>query len=217
MRKAAFLAVALAVSASLANAQGASRSPSEAEMTLYARLMAMTDSRTLDRELVDSALVSTWAPLRATATLAVGQIGAKHGLPGVVLLTELLNDTDTKVASNAAYALGLLHDSSSVAALSTRARCARRNCARSSMGARRDRSSGSRRDSAGLKKPGSDEGRMIQLLLAAAKLRPVPVAELRPYLAMTSRPSVQWAASYAIARIPCSRWSARPDRAFSDA
>lgn len=41
---------------------------------------------------------------------------------------------------------------------------------------------------------------MIQLLLAAAKLRPVPVEELRPYLRMADRPSVVWAAAYAISR-----------------
>jgi cyclophilin family peptidyl-prolyl cis-trans isomerase/HEAT repeat protein len=197
LRKVAFLGVALAMSASFAHAQVA---PSQKEITLYARLMAMTDSRTLDRELVDSALASSWAPLRATATLAVGQIGAKHGLPGVVLLTELLNDTDTKVASNAAYALGLLHDSTSVTALS-RALDARGAVAREAAWALGEIGAPARAAIlSGLKKPGSDEGRMIQLLLAAAKLRPIPVAELRPYLAITSRPSVQWAASYAIAR-----------------
>ncbi|HEU4878187.1 MAG TPA: HEAT repeat domain-containing protein, partial [Gemmatimonadaceae bacterium] len=201
MRKAAILAVALAVSASVADAQGAFRSPSEAEVTSYARLMAMTDSRTLDRALVDSALVSTWAPLRAAAALAVGQVGVKHGRPGVGLLTELLNDSDVKVASNAAYALGLLHDSSSVGALS-RALDLRIAIAREAAWALGEIGAPARAAIvAGLRKPGADEGRMIQLLLAAAKLRPVPVAELRPYLAMTSKPSVQWAASYAIARI----------------
>ena len=52
----------------------------------------------------------------------------------------------------------------------------------------------------GLAAKPTDDATAIQLLMAASKLRPVPVAELRPYLAMASRPSVQWAAAYAIAR-----------------
>jgi cyclophilin family peptidyl-prolyl cis-trans isomerase/HEAT repeat protein len=192
--------VALVMSASFANAQSVPRAPSPDEVTLYARLMSMTDSRTLDRAIVDSALASSWAPLRAASALAVGQIGAAHGLPGVSLLTELLSDPDSKVASNAAYALGLLHDSSSVSSLSS-ALDGRAVVAREAAWALGEIGAPARAAIlAGLKKTRADEGRMIQLLLAAAKLRPVPVAELRPYLAMSARPSVQWAASYAIAR-----------------
>jgi cyclophilin family peptidyl-prolyl cis-trans isomerase/HEAT repeat protein len=44
-----------------------------------------------------------------------------------------------------------------------------------------------------------DHDTAIQLLLAASKLRPVPLAEIRPYLA-ASHSSVVWAASYALAR-----------------
>jgi len=101
----------------IAGAQAARKSDSSRDVNLYARLLAMTDSRTFDRALVDSALASSWAPLRAAASLAVGQVGATHGIAGAPRLRELLNDPDAIVASNAAYALGLLRDSSSVPSL----------------------------------------------------------------------------------------------------
>src|SRR6266851_2841879 len=99
--------------------QSSKRNNSRRDSDLYARLLAMTDSRTFDRALVDSALASKWAPLRATAALAVGQVGSTHGIAGAPVLRELLGDRDYSVASNAAYALGLLRDSASVLALSS--------------------------------------------------------------------------------------------------
>lgn len=181
-------------------APAAVRAPSDQEVMLYARLMAMTDSRSWDRNLIDSVMASTWAPLRAAGALGVGQVGAR-GKPGLAILHLLLGDSDQTVASNAAYALGLIHDSSSVPALSTALGAAPR-VAREAAWALGEIGAPARGAIiAAMDNPGTDEGRMIQVLLAAAKLRPVPVAELRPYLAMVGRPSVQWAATYAIARI----------------
>ena len=154
----------------------------------------MTDARSFNRSLVDSALLSGWAPLRAAAALAVGQVGAAHGMPGAPVLRVLLTDRDPAVASNAAYALGLLKDSSSVnelfAAVSASPRVgAEAAWALGEIGAlARDRITLS------LAAPDKDEALTIQLLLAAAKLRPVPVAQMRPYLATTNTPSVLWAA-----------------------
>src|SRR5258708_4842515 len=101
------------------SSQSSQRNNSRRDSDLYARLLAMTDSRTFDRPLVDSALASKWAPLRAAAALAVGQVGSAHGIGGAPLLRELLADRDYTVASNAAYALGLLRDSASVLPLSS--------------------------------------------------------------------------------------------------
>jgi HEAT repeat protein len=108
------LASLLVVSAAAdVNAQGSGQS--RRDVALYARLMSMTDSRTFDMALVDSALASSWGALRAAATLAIGQVGASHGMPGAPRLRQLLSDRDLVVASNAAYALGLLRDSTPVA------------------------------------------------------------------------------------------------------
>src|SRR5512140_3377088 len=102
-RSACLIAATVAGLASVAEGQS-TRKPSSLESHLYARLMAMTDSRTFDRQLLDSALASSWAPLRAAGALAIGQVGSAHGMPGAALLRSLLSDRDNSVASNAAYA-----------------------------------------------------------------------------------------------------------------
>lgn len=194
-----YAAVCLAAGTATANAQSV-RSRSVSEAALYARVLAMTDSRTFSASLTDSALASTWAPLRAAAALAVGQVGASHGMPGAPLLRSLLTDHDPVVASNAAYALGLLRDSAGIpplaSALTGQARVAREAAwALGEIGAPARATIIS-----ALGKPGTDEAKTIQLLFAAAKLKPVPVADVRPYLRMSSRPSVVYAAVYAIGR-----------------
>lgn len=188
------------IAAAEAHAQPPVRNPSSSEVRLYARLMSMTDTRTFDRLLVDSALAASWHPLRASAALAVGQTGSPAGNAGARRLRSLLADPDETVASNAAYSLGLLVDSVSVPALAAavegRARVAREAAwALGEIGAPARRAI-----VAALRSPGEDDARTIQLLFAAAKLRPIPMVEIRPYLRMSDKPSVQWAATYVIAR-----------------
>ncbi|HYS69816.1 MAG TPA: HEAT repeat domain-containing protein, partial [Gemmatimonadaceae bacterium] len=89
------------------------------EMRLYAQLLAMTDTRQFDTALIDRALAESWPALRAAATLAIGQVGAERAMPRISRLRALLTDKDVTVAANAAYAIGLLRDSASIAALST--------------------------------------------------------------------------------------------------
>ena len=200
MRRCLVVALSIALTGSTGGAQSAEPAPSAKDVRLYARLMSMTDSRSWNRQIVDSALASSWLPLRAAGTLAIGQIGRAHGIPGLPLLYELLNDPDTIVASNAAYALGLLHDSTSVSSLSTALASAPR-VAREAAWALGEIGSPARNAiTSALASPPRDDAVAIQLLLAAGKLKPVPVPELRSYLAMTTRPSVRWAAVYAIAR-----------------
>jgi cyclophilin family peptidyl-prolyl cis-trans isomerase/HEAT repeat protein len=200
LRSATVALFGIAISALSANAQSV-RAPAASEVAVYARLMAMTDSRTFDPGLVDSAVASSWSPLRAAAALAVGQVGPVHAISGAPLLRSLLADRDAKVASNAAYALGLLHDSASVPALSA-ALSSTPSVARESAWALGEIGAPARTAIVtALASPGNDEARMIQLLFAAAKLRPVPVAAIRPYMSMAARPSVLYAASYAIARV----------------
>jgi cyclophilin family peptidyl-prolyl cis-trans isomerase/HEAT repeat protein len=162
--------------------------------------MAMTDSRTYDKVLLDSVLASNWQPLRRAGALAIGQMGRAHGLPGLQTLRGLLSDQDTETAANAAYALGLLHDSTTVAwleaALGSAAPVAREAAwSLGEIGA-----PATAVITRALAQTPSDDALAIQLLLAAGKIRPLPVASVRPYLAMADRPSVRWAASYAIAR-----------------
>ncbi|MEJ7760935.1 MAG: peptidylprolyl isomerase [Gemmatimonadaceae bacterium] len=160
----------------------------------------MTDSRRLDLALIDTSLASRWAPLRAASALAIGQVGSAVGRPAVGVARALLTDPDLSVASKAAYALGLLHDTAGIGTLAS-ALTASPTVAREAAWALGEIGAPARSIIvAALGSPGTDEARMIQLLLAAAKLRPVPVEEMRPYLRMTGRPSVVWAAAYAISR-----------------
>lgn len=200
LARAVFLVAASLAFVTVVEAQASARAPTADEVRLYSRLLAMTDTREYDAPLVDSALATSWAPLRAAASLAVGQVGAAVAAAGSPRLRGLLSDRDLTVASNAAYALGLLVDSSSVEALAATLDGPPR-VAREAAWALGEIGGPARAAIVtALAKPGNDEARMIQLLLASAKLRPVPVAELRPYLRMHDKPSVVWAATYAIAR-----------------
>src|SRR5687768_846170 len=179
---------------------GGQRTPAIADrdVNLYARLIAMTDTRTLDMPLVEQALGRKWRPLRAAATLAVGQVGADVGMAGAPKLRSLLGDADPNVAANAAYALGLLRDSLAVADLSA-TRDWNSEVGREAAWALGEIGAPARTAIvAGLERRRRADV-SLQLLLAAGKLRPVPLAAIEPYL-RHEHPSVVWAAAYAIAR-----------------
>jgi cyclophilin family peptidyl-prolyl cis-trans isomerase/HEAT repeat protein len=168
------------------------------DVNLYARLLAMTDTRQLDMPLVERALASKSRALRAAATMSIGQVGPDQGRTGAARLRTLLTDRDPGVAADAAYSLGLLHDTASIAAL-TSVLSGAHEVAREASWALGEIGSPARAAIvSGLKgQHGADVA--AQLLLAAAKLRPVPIADIDPYL-HDSNPSVVWAAAYAIAR-----------------
>lgn len=183
-----------------ATAGGQVRPPSigATDVNLYARLLAMTDTRQLDLVLVDRALASKWRPMRAAATLAIGQVGAEPGMAGASRLRTLLKDRDLTVAANAAYALGLLRDTASIADLGA-ALALNHEVAREAAWALGEIGAPARAAIVSALKSDHDPDTAIQLLLAAAKQRPIPLAEVKRYLA-GGHPSVVWAASYAIAR-----------------
>src|SRR5688572_21061769 len=181
-----------------AGAQRQDARVADADVALYAQLMAMTDTRTLDLPLVERALARKWRPLRAAAALAIGQVGTEAGAVGAPRLRPLLGDSDPKVAANAAYALGLLRDSLGVADLSA-TRDWNREVGREAAWALGEIGGPARAAIVdGLaRRRGADVS--LQLLLAAGKLRPVPLEAIESYL-RHEHPSVVWAAAYAIAR-----------------
>ena len=181
-------------------ARSQATAPSASQLRLYARLMAMTDSRTYDKSLLDSVLASGWQPLRRAGALAIGQVGRSHGLPGLPTLRTLLSDADKETAANAAYALGLLRDSTTVPWLETALGAAAPVAREAAWSLGEIGAPATAVITRRLAQTPSDDALAIQLLLAASKLRPLPVASVRPYLSMADRPSVRWAASYAIAR-----------------
>ncbi|MDQ6887858.1 MAG: peptidylprolyl isomerase [Gemmatimonadota bacterium] len=156
-----------------------------------------------------SALASAVSPespsaLRAQAALAIGQL---HARALVAVLRRLLTDGDSGVASNAAYSLGLLRDSASVSLLEELA----------------GRIVPASPDAAwALGQIGAPAGPTIHrlltafplltisdrergdaligaLLLAAAKVRPVPLDAVTAFLQHPNA-AVRWRAVYAVAR-----------------
>lgn len=192
------LTVLIFTGTAAANAQRLPSGVGAQEINLYARLLAMTDTRQLDTALVARALASSLPPLRAAAALAIGQVGAERGTPGAPKLRALLADAEPTVATNAAYALGLLRDTASIGDLS-RSLSGNPAVAREAAWALGEIGAPARTAIASGLAGRKEDATAIQLLLAAAKLRPVPIAEVRPYLTAT-HPSVVWAAAYAIAR-----------------
>lgn len=167
------------------------------EVPLLARLYAMADRRAPDSALVEAGLAARGSVVRRAATLAIGQTRAKALAPR---LRSLLVDPDTSVAATAAFALGLLRDSAAVALLD------------SALGAGATVASEA---AWALGEIGSDDARAVverrladrtlngpplhALLLASAKLRPIPVAQLAPYL-LAEDPETTWRAAYGMGR-----------------
>lgn len=108
------VALAAVACASSGSASSGTSTAGDGEVQLDARLLQMTDMRTLDTVLVDGILATGSAPLRARAALAVGQV---KGRARYAKLRQLLVDSDTAVAANAAFALGLGKDTSAIVAL----------------------------------------------------------------------------------------------------
>lgn len=181
------------------HAQSQSLALSEGDATVWARLLQMADGRRLDTALVGQALRSRVPSLQAAGVLAIGQIGRSAGAAGIPILRAKLASDYEAVAANAAYALGLLGDSGSVAALQS-ALSGRPSVARNAAWALGAVGAPGRAAILhSIANPAIHGAVKTHLLLAAGKLRPVPVTELRPFLASRSA-SLAWASAYAVAR-----------------
>jgi cyclophilin family peptidyl-prolyl cis-trans isomerase/HEAT repeat protein len=161
-----------------------------------ARLLRIEDTRRDEAAYVDSLLAAPDPSIRAAAALTVGRIGARAHLP---VLRALAADADTGVASTALFALGLLHDSSA-AALASAALHRDAVVAREAawlLGEIGDR--GRPQMIVALGDPALGGDARGALLIAAARLRPVPAAAVVPWLASPDT-AVAWRAAYALAR-----------------
>jgi cyclophilin family peptidyl-prolyl cis-trans isomerase len=185
--------------ASIASAQWPRQGLSRADRDLYARLMMLGDTRTIDTTVIDEALSSRTNTVRAYALLTLGQLGHTRARSRAGALRDALRGLDIVTAAHAAYALGLWRDSASVSALNAALRSNLHVATEAAWALGQvgepARSAITNALDVGVIRTGVS----IQLLLAAAKLRPVPVASVIPYLG-PQYPSTQWAAAYAIAR-----------------
>ena len=184
----------------------ADRAP--ADISLDARLLQMVDRRLVDTTVLDLLLHDASAPRRARAALAVGQVKIKARYP---VLRQLLVDPDTAVAANAAFALGLAHDTLGVAALARAVAGAPDVVAREAAWALGEIGEPARAvialalgDGVGqaiTTSPVAQRGPVVRaaLLLSTVKLRPVPLGGVLPWLADPA-PEVARAAAYVVGR-----------------
>jgi cyclophilin family peptidyl-prolyl cis-trans isomerase/HEAT repeat protein len=181
---------------------GTTISWSTQDVELYADLLAAADGRRTDTGLVRRGLANPQTAVRVEAVLCAGQ---NHMWPARAMLRALLASRDTAVAATVAYALGLYPDTASIAALgealhgpSTVAEEAAWTLGEIGEPARAvvERALG---------EPSPPQPAVPGLLLAAAKLRPVPVALIVPYLTgarAAAAPAVAEAAAEALSRTP---------------
>jgi cyclophilin family peptidyl-prolyl cis-trans isomerase/HEAT repeat protein len=92
-------------------------SQDEVVVSALAPLLEAEDTRAFDETLFRRALLSPDSLVRRIAALSAGRIGDLNAIP---LLVPLLVDSDTTLETTAAFALGLLADSSTASALITR-------------------------------------------------------------------------------------------------
>ncbi len=172
---------------------------SEENIREYAALLRMADSRTLDTAVLDRGLASSSVAVQVEAARAIGQIGRAAAARRIPALRQLLRGTSVPTAAQAAYSLGLLRDTASTAdlveALTWSAPVSRD--AAWALGQLGNAARGAIVDA--LARGHLDPGTRVQLLLAAAKLSPVPAQSVIAYFD-DEHPSVVWAAAYAISR-----------------
>lgn len=166
-----------------------------AEISQLAALVRIADARLADTVVLDAGLASRTPAVRALAALVAGQV---HARARATRLRMMLTDADTAVAANAAFALGLLRDVPSVSALAAVLGGPPGVASAAAW------SLGEIGDSARLAlerviRVASPEAALVPVLVAAAKLRPVPVALIAPHLGAANA-DVRWAAVYALAR-----------------
>jgi len=167
----------------------------------FAGLLAMADARRVDSVLLSRALTSGSTPVRVEAILAAGEVRAWTFVPR---LRDVLRGSDTAAAASAAFALGLLRDSTSVSALGDA--LAQRGLTEPSVSSEAAWALGEIGESARApiekalsSTPPLPAPALASALYAAAALRPVPV-ELAAPLVEAPGADVARAAAYALSR-----------------
>ncbi|MES3034135.1 MAG: peptidylprolyl isomerase [Gemmatimonadota bacterium] len=166
-----------------------------ASQVAWAELLAVHDVRSADTVVIDRAIGSPVAPLRATAARVVGmnRVAARYA----ALRTLLQRDRDTAVARDAAFALGLASDTSSCGAL-------RDALARPTVGAAAAWSLGELGAACGEFAPllavARSSAARAALLRVAGKWTPFPDTVIVAAYRSATSPEQRWAALYALAR-----------------
>ena len=172
------------------------RDPDNGDVLTRARLLRIEDTRRDEPAFLDSMLTSPVAWQRARAAISAARIAARRHAP---TMRALAADADADVAADALFALGLLKDTASASAAAS---ALRRDPAVAAEAAWLLGELGERGRTAivnGLADASLAPGAQAALLLAAARLRPVPAAAILPFVA-SGDSGIAWRAAYALAR-----------------
>jgi cyclophilin family peptidyl-prolyl cis-trans isomerase/HEAT repeat protein len=161
-----------------------------------ARLFRIEDTRRDEPAFVDSLLADGDPAARAAAAIAVGRVGARAHLPALRCLAA---DADTGAAASALFALGLLEDTAAIntAAVALRASASVAVEAAWVLGELGEPARPA--IVAALRDPALGTTARGAVLLAAARLRPVPADAVAPWVGSADS-AIAWRAAYALGR-----------------
>ena len=174
---------------------------SDADVALVARLLEVADTRRRDTVVIDHALASPSSYIRSLGTRVIGQNAISARVSAV---RSLVSDADTAVAADAAFALGMLRDTSAVEVLASALALSPTivDAAAWSLG---EVGSAGRPVLERVLTSGQPRAALAVALQASAKLRPVPAGLITSYLE-DSDIEVRRSAAYAVtrSRVPAS-------------
>ena len=165
-------------------------------MAWLARILRIEDTRRDEPAFLDSLIEHGGVRARTRAALAAGRVGARAHIP---LLRALTADRDTAVAATSWFALSLLRDTGSVS-LATGALHGPRTVAGEAAHLLGEVGEPGRAGLvAALADTSLDSAVRGAVLLAVARLRPVPAAAVIPWIS-SGDSAVAWRAAYVVAR-----------------
>jgi cyclophilin family peptidyl-prolyl cis-trans isomerase/HEAT repeat protein len=167
----------------------------DSDVETLASLLSAADGRRADTTLVDRALTSATPFVRTYAVRVVGQIGIAARTAS---LRTLVAGSDSMLAADAAFSLGLLHDSAAVPILSDALAGPPTVVAAAawSLGELGERGRPALEQ---VLEHGQPRHALSDVLQATAKLRPVPASRVFPYV-LDSNVVVRRSAVYALTR-----------------
>ena len=167
----------------------------DADVQTLALLLEAADTRRADTARIDRALNSSTPFVRAFAARTIGQIGISARAER---LRALVADPDSMIAADAAFSLGLLHDSAGVGALASALGGPPTLVAAASWSLG-ELGENARSAIEQILRAGQPKAALADVLQASAKLRPVPAGLVAAHMADPDV-AVRRSAAYAVTR-----------------
>lgn len=184
-----------AVVGSVASAAGSGIRLADSDVQMLGALLEAADARRPDTALVDRALASPTPFVRAYGARVIGQSGIRARAAS---LRSLVSSLDSMTAADAAFSLGLLHDSTAAETLA-HALASEPTVVAAAAWSLGELGERGRPALEQVLQHGQPRRALPDVLQAAAKLRPVPAPLIVPYL-LDSSSAVRRSAAYAVTR-----------------